>query len=92
MENLDKRITLEELSRRYLMNTTTLKEVYKTVYGSSIAAHIKEHRIGKAASLLLEIEKSVAQIAREVGYESQSKLTAAFKEIYGMSPTDFRKR
>lgn len=91
MANLDRRISIEALSRQYLMNTTTLKSLFKTVYGSSIAAHIKEHRMERAAALLRETQESVAEIARCVGYESQSKFTAAFKEIYGSLPTAFRK-
>ncbi len=90
-ENLDTRVTIEELSRQYLMNPTTLKAVFKSVYGTSLAAHMKEHRMGKAAQLLRETEGSVAEIARAVGYESQSKFTAAFKEYFGLLPKEYRK-
>ena len=90
-QNLDKRMTIDELSRRYLMNPTTLKQVFKSVYGTSLAAHMKEHRMGKAAQLLRETELPVAEIAHMVGYESQSKLTAAFKEYFGLTPKEYRK-
>ena len=40
--------------------------------------------MGRAAQLLRETDESVAEIARAVGYESQSKLTAAFKEYFGV--------
>ena len=91
MQHLDQRITIETLSRQYLMNPTTLKEVFKTVYGTSIAAHMKEHRMEKAAQLLRNTESSIAQIAKAVGYESQSKFTAAFKDTFGMMPSLYRK-
>lgn len=91
MQNLDQRITIEALSRQYLMNPTTLKEVFKTVYGTSIAAHMKEHRMEEAARLLRDTNESVAQIANAVGYESQSKFTAAFKDAFGVMPTLYRK-
>jgi AraC-like DNA-binding protein len=45
-----------------------------------------------AAQLLRETRDSVAGIAATVGYENQSKFTAAFKETYGMLPTEYRKR
>lgn len=92
IKNLDKHITIDELSRRYLLNTTTLKAIFKEVYGTSIAAHIKEHRMEKAVSLLLNTDYSIADIARAVGYGSQSKLTAAFRSTYGVSPTEYRKQ
>jgi AraC-like DNA-binding protein len=92
MAHLDQRFTIDALSKQYLINTTTLKTVFKAVYGTSIAAHIKEHRMENASTLLKETTDSVAHIAAAVGYENQSKFAAAFKETYGMLPTEYRKR
>lgn len=92
MEHLDQRFTIEALSKEYLMNPTTLKEVFKSVYGTSIAAHIKEHRMEVAAQLLRDGTLSLAEVAAKVGYTNQSKFTAAFKEQFGMLPKEFRKQ
>ena len=51
-QHMDRRVTIEELAHRYLINPTTLKTVFKEVYGSSLAAHMKEHRMERAAALL----------------------------------------
>ena len=91
LSHMDQRITIEGLCHLYPINPTTLKEVFKDVYGTSIAAHLKEHRMEKAARLLRETDASVAEVARRVGYESQSKFTAAFKDQYGCLPTMYRK-
>lgn len=91
VENLDKRITIEALARQFLMNTTTLKDGFKTLYGTSIAAHIKEHRMEKAAELLKDGDSAVSEIARQVGYTSQSKFSAAFCQRYGVTPLEYRK-
>ena len=89
--NLSERVTIEALSHKYLMNTTTLKRVFKQVYGETIAAHIKKHRMEEAARLLTATQDDIAAIAQAVGYESQSRFTAAFKETYGALPTEYRK-
>ena len=91
LAHMDQRITIEGLCHLYPINPTTLKEVFKDVYGTSIAAHLKEHRMEKAARLLRETDASMAEVARRVGYESQSKFTAAFKDQYGCLPTMYRK-
>lgn len=91
MQNIGQRITIDALSRQYLINPTTLKEVFKSVYGTSIAAHIKEHRMELAARLLLETNLSIAEIGRQVGYESQSKFTSTFKAYFQALPTEYRK-
>ena len=91
MEHLSERITIQHLSRRFLLNPTTLKSAFKKVYGNSLGAHMKEHRMEQASRLLLTSARSIAEIAQDVGYSSQSRFTAAFKDFYGVLPTEYRK-
>ncbi len=92
VEHLADRVTIDDLSKQFLMNPTSLKKAFKDVYGMSIAAHMKQHRMEHAAKLLLETNDSIAQIALAVGYESQSRFTAAFKETYDVLPSMYRKK
>lgn len=66
-EHLDRRFTIEELSRRYLINTSTLKEVFKAVYGQPIATYMKGYRIQRAMELLRDTDATIADIAAQVG-------------------------
>ena len=90
-QDLASRTTIDELSRRFLMNPSTMKALFKSVYGASLASHIREHRMAQAAKLLTEGDESIAQIARAVGYESQSKFSTEFHKAYGALPTEYRK-
>ena len=92
LANLDKRISIDALSRKFLMNPTTLKSKFKAAYGHSIATHIKHHRMEKAAKLLLETDMPVGEISASVGYASGSKFSAAFSESYGLLPLEYRKK
>ena len=89
---LDRRFTIEELAREYLINTSTLKSVFKAVYGMPIASYMKHYRVDQGAKLLRETGDSIAVIAGKVGYENQSKFTKAFKDIYQVLPTEYRKQ
>lgn len=92
ISDLRKRHTIEELSRRYLINTAALKRIFKSVYGMPVASYMKQYRIRRAADLLRSTERSISDIAFEVGYESQSKFSAAFKDIMKILPTDYRRQ
>lgn len=92
IQNLDKRYTIEELSKLYHINTSTLKSVFKSVYGLPIAAYMKEYRMKYAAGLIRKNSDSIADIAASVGYKSQSKFTTAFKDIMRLSPAAYRKK
>ena len=91
-KDLTQRFTIEELSKKYLINSSALKKIFKSVYGLPIASYMKEYRIRQAAVLLRESQESIASVARRVGYESQSKFTSAFKSVMDMLPTDYRKQ
>ncbi len=90
-EHLDQRYTIEDLSKRFLINSSTLKEVFKAVYGAPIATYMKEYRIRQAMKLLLDTNDSIAAIAAQIGYESQGKFTQAFKDIVMMLPSEYRR-
>ena len=89
--DLAKRYTIEELSLQFHINQTTLKAVFKTVFGQSIAAYMKTHRIRRATELLTQTDLRISEIATMVGYENQSKFTQAFKAVTGHLPKDYRK-
>lgn len=90
-EHLDRRFTIEELSRRYAINTSSLKAVFKTVYGLPIATYMKEYRVRRAMQLLRETRLTIAQIAEQVGYESQGKFANAFRDVAQILPTEYRR-
>ncbi len=64
---------------------------FKGVYGVSISAYMKDCRIKKAIELLEKTDMDIMEIANAVGYQSQSRLGAAFKEIMKTTPSEYRK-
>ena len=90
-EHLDQRFTIAELSKQYLINTSTLKEIFKAVYGQPIATYMKEFRVRQAMKLLRETNNTIADIASQVGYQTQGKFSSAFQAIVKMSPREYRK-
>ncbi len=92
LEHISERVTIEELSRKFHVNPTTLKKAFKDEYGSSIAAHTKEHRMERAEIFLREGGASVSDVARAVGFESASRFCTAFSERYGVSPSEYKRK
>lgn len=82
--------TIEELARRMDMPITAFKVCFKGVYGMPPYAYLRAYRMERAAEALVEGDRSVAEIGMEVGYDSPSKFTAAFKAVMGETPTRYR--
>lgn len=90
LENLDRKVTAQELAKRFYMNPTTIRSAFKAVYGDTPTEHMREHRMKEAARLLRESEMSIAEAARAVGYDSQSKFAVTFKQVMGILPSEYK--
>jgi transcriptional regulator GlxA family with amidase domain len=53
--------------------------------------YVASWRLHRARALLYRTERSVQQIALEVGYESESAFNRAFKDQFGAPPGRFRR-
>ena len=91
VEDLTVHHTIEQLSQKFKISTTALKNCFRGVYGTSIYSYLRTYRLQTAQKMLLETKLTVTEIANEVGYGNPNKFTSAFKEIYGVSPTEFKK-
>ena len=92
ISNLQERPTIEELSKEYLINTATLKDTFKGVYGQPIGTYMKVYRMKQAAALLRQTQATIAEIASPVGYENQSKFATAFRDVMKIAPAEYRKQ
>ena len=82
----------EYKGEEYLINTSTLKSVFKAVYGQPIAAYMKEFRMHRAMELLRGTDMPISDIAAAVGYESAGKFTKAFQDVAHVLPSEYRKQ
>ncbi len=89
--SLDRRVTIEELSKQFFLNSSTLKAAFKAVYGQPIASYMKAYRIHKAMEMLRGTDESIASISFALGYETQGKFAKAFKSMVHMPPSQYRR-
>ncbi len=90
--SLDRTYTVDELSERFGMPSASLRKVFKAVYGAPIYQYIKSYKMKAAASMLIsESSATVADIAQRLGYDNASKFSAAFRDIMGVSPQEYRR-
>lgn len=88
---LDRSYTVDELSAKFGIPPATMRKVFKAVYGSPIYQYIKSYKMKAAASMLIaESDVTVAQIAQRLGYDNASKFSAAFRDIMGTTPQNYR--
>ncbi|MDF2883488.1 MAG: Transcriptional regulator [Clostridiaceae bacterium] len=90
-QNAEVYITIEEIGKKYNVSSRAFSDCFKEIYGKTYYAFIKEFRIKKAADLLCVTNRSIGEIAIEVGYQNASKFSKAFSDVMGVTPNYFRK-
>jgi len=88
--NLDHPWTLAELAREAGASRSTLSEKFNTIVGLPPMQYLLHWRMQIAASRLADGAAKVCAVAREVGYESESTFSRAFKRVVGRSPAAWR--
>lgn len=92
LEAFLQKITVSELSSRFHLAETSLRECFKAIYGQPIASFLRAQRMRHGALLLRSAhERSIGEIARLCGYENQSKFSAAFQRATGKAPLAYRR-
>lgn len=92
---LDKNIltppTINEMINIAEMSESKLRRCFKAAYGKTIYEYIRYKKMEQAIRFLSHDDMSIHNVASTLGYESASKFSAAFKKVYGITPSAFRK-
>lgn len=90
-ENED--LSLTTLAEVVELSPHQLSELINSHFGYGFSRYVREYRVAAAKRLLLEDgSASVLSIGLATGFRSQSNFYAAFRELTGMSPGNWRKR
>ena len=84
-------ITLSSLSARLGLSTRQTERLLKEYYGQTFLQKRGEARMSAASILLLNTDKSISDIAAELGFSAIEHFSNAFKRHYGMSARAYKK-
>lgn len=91
-ENLDRALTIEELSKKVYMSESNFHRVFKNELGVSPIDFINNERIKLATSLLHNPKKKIKDVYMECGFNSLSYFTRLFKRKKQVSPKHYQKK
>lgn len=82
--------TIADLAREVGISRSVLAERFRHYLGEPPMSYLTKWRLGLGAQALRATTKSVAEIAPEVGYESEAAFNRAFKREFGVPPARYR--
>ena len=84
--------SIEQIANALSISQRYLSDTLKKETGKSTTEHLHLLLIDEAKNILLQPNKTVAEVAYELGFEYPAYFSRLFKKKEGLSPTDYREK
>lgn len=85
-------LTLSDVAEQVHLTPNYVGALFKSVVGESFVDYLTRYRMERAKELLGDIDKKIYEVSSAVGYNNISYFCTKFKNIYGLSPTEYREK
>ena len=89
--NLGQKITLADTARQFYVSESTISQLFRKKMGVSFHRCVTQRRLIEAKSYIEE-NVPMEQVSGQVGFADYSSFYRAFRQEYGISPRQYRKR
>ncbi|MGB3149654.1 MAG: AraC family transcriptional regulator [Maribacter sp.] len=90
-ENLDNLPRIDEIAIEVGLNEKKLQQGFKEIVGRTVNGYIRQKRLSKAKTLLLNTDYTLSYISSAIGYNSSSYFSKIFREEFGVGPSEFKR-
>lgn len=88
----DHKLTLENVAYHCGYNPSYLSRKFKRTFGMNFNRYLMNAKLEKSTDYLKNTCKSIAEIAADLYFSSQSHFQNAFKSVYGITPAEYRRQ
>jgi two-component system response regulator YesN len=85
-------LSVELLAREFYLSPGYMSCVFKSEVGVNVSKFISRYRLEKARELITYSNKKIVQISKEVGFSNSAYFCKSFKEHFGCTPQQYRRR
>jgi AraC-like DNA-binding protein len=90
--NYSRKISIAELAHHIGLDRSYLGSVFKEQLDTSLQDFLINYRIDKACELMKNVNLSIGDISRSVGYDDPLQFSKLFKRTRSISPREYRKK
>ena len=89
-QNYTQPLTAEAIGQHVGLHPNYAMALFQRTFGTTLIAHITQHRLSHAQRLLVTTKDSIASIAFGSGFGSLSRFNEAFRQSFGCTPREYR--
>jgi AraC-like DNA-binding protein len=83
-------LSMEEVTAKTMLSQSKVQQIVRENFGMTFKQLLNEMRLQEAARLLRESDQQIAEIAYEVGYNSDAYFNRVFRKKYECTPSEYR--
>ncbi|GIP27274.1 hypothetical protein J23TS9_24040 [Paenibacillus sp. J23TS9] len=91
-QQIHENVTLKEVADYLSFSPNYLGSLFKEVTGTNFSEYVITMRMEKAGELLRDPRIKIYEVADQVGYRYMPYFSRQFKEVFGMTPGEFRRK
>jgi len=89
-EHCGEPLSMAEVCARFRMPESRFSRFFRRATGNTFTDFVNLVRVNRACQLLMETDRQVTRICYEVGFNNVANFNRRFREIKGMTPSEFR--
>ena len=89
-EHINEELKIEQLANVAHLSVYYFQRLFNRFVGKSVNDYIKSRRVARAKNELKDSSKKIIDIALDNGFNSHETFSKAFKEVYGVTPTEYK--
>ena len=90
--HLDESITFKTIAKKFNFSLYYFHRMFSVIVGKTITAHIRDRRLQAACVELSSTDKPILSIGLDCGFDSAQSFSRVFRQMYGLSPSEYRKQ
>lgn len=89
-ENFGEALSTEQIARSAAVSGSECLRCFRTMVGTTPIQYVKQLRVQKAAELLADTDRRIADIGAACGFQEMSYFAKVFREQKGCTPSEYR--
>lgn len=88
--NISRNIKISEIAAVFGYNEKYISHRFAQICGIPLKQYILKTKMDTASFMLTDTNKSISEIAREIGFSDSHNFSRAYKKLTGFSPSEYR--
>lgn len=90
-KNFSEHISLDDIAKTAALSKSGVLNIFRKYLHTSPISYLVSYRLKRAARLLVTTDNGISLIARDTGFENVGYFCRKFKELFEMTPNEYRK-